>query len=86
MTVTSARLDAVERVNHPEKPDAFYLCFYEVPGYGLHQCRVTEDVYLRADPGRERYFLIFTRRPGGKPKLRAALPETEWCCEKSVEY
>lgn len=78
VNVVLCTLDAVDKVVYSERPDAYYLCFYNVPGYGLHQCRVREDVYLRADPGRESYWLIFTDKPGGKPKLRAALPEKEW--------
>ncbi len=83
VAVVSCGLDAVEKVVYSERPDAYYLCFYNVPGYGLHQCRVQEAVYLRADPGRENYWLIFTESASGKSKLCAALSEKEWCVKNT---
>ena len=74
-------LSAQEKEEYPERPDEYFLVFYELGKYGIQRMRVREAAFLESEPGRDAYYLLLTNH-GEKYRLRAALPADKWLREE----
>lgn len=75
-------LSAQEKEEYPERPDEYFLVFYELGKYGIQRMRVKEAQFLQSDPGRDAYYLLLTKQRE-KYRLRAALPADKWVKEET---